>query len=96
MADYFDHQKESGDGAGIAVGGIVALIVGYLIGQSIGRDHAWDDAGKWAVQTTRHCEASYRSAGFSTVTDCLKGAIADAQEAERQQKQADGPPDPRG
>ncbi len=93
---YFDRQGDSDNGAAMAIGGIVALIVGYLIGQSIGKDRAWDDAGKWAVQTTRHCEASYRLAGFSSVTDCLKGAIADAQEAERQEKQADGPPDPRG
>lgn len=92
---YFDRQGDSDDGAAIAIGGIVALIVGYLFGQSIGKDRAWDDANAWAVRTTSQCEQSYRAARYSSVTECLKNAVAEAQQAQLQVEQNDGPSDPR-
>lgn len=85
MTDLFGRSRsedETAQAHNILI--IVIGVLGYLIGSSIGKDRAWNDAGVWAVQTTRQCEASYRAKGFASVTDCLKGAIASAEEAERQ------------
>lgn len=90
MSDYFGREPTESEKTSATITGAVFLALGLLLGWGIGKDRAWDDAGKWAVQTTRHCEASYRAAGFSSVTDCLKGAIAQGEAEQRAERQAEG------
>lgn len=87
---YFDPQRESDNSAALQIGGLAVLLFGLFVGWGIGKDRGWNDAGEWAVRTTRHCEASYRTEGFSSVTDCLKGTIAKAEEEQREEKRAEG------
>lgn len=90
MSEYYGQEPTDDAKRSATIIGIVFLGIGLLLGWGIGSDRAWSDAGNWAVRTTRHCEASYRTEGFSSVTDCLKGTIAKAEEEQREEKRAEG------
>jgi hypothetical protein len=69
---------------------LLFLGLGYLLGGGIESDRKVDAAMDWAIQTTKRCETSYRTDGFSSVADCLKGTIAKAEEEVREEKRAEG------
>jgi hypothetical protein len=93
VSNYFGGEPTDSD---TIISGALFLGIGLFLAWGIGKERAWNDALNWATAATQHCETSYRAEGFSSVTDCLKGAIAKAEEEEQQAKQEDGPPDPRG
>lgn len=82
-----DSENETGSIIWIS---LLFLGLGYLLGGGIEGDRKMDSAMSWAVQTTKRCEVSYRTDGFLSVTDCLKGSIAKAEEEEREEKRAEG------
>ena len=90
MSDFHGLEPADSEKRSATVIGALFLGIGVLLGWSIGRDRAWDEAGDWAVRTTRHCEASYRTEGFPSVTDCLQRTIASAEEEQREEKRAEG------
>ena len=90
MSDHLEREPTDSEKRSTTLIGAVFLGIGVLLGWGIGRDRAWDEAGDWAVRTTQQCETSYRTAGYSSVADCLKGIIASAKREQREEKQAEG------
>jgi hypothetical protein len=90
VSDQWWQASADGDRGSAYLAGLLLLGLGLLCGWGIGRDRAWEEAGDWAVATTRQCETSYRENGFSTVADCLKGAIDSAEQEKLEEMRADG------
>ena len=92
MSNYFEWEPKESDAI---IQGAVGLCIGLFLAWVVAKDRGWNEALEWATATTEHCEESHRTEGYSSVTDCLKRAIAEAKEEERQRMQEDGPVDPR-
>lgn len=90
MSDYFQREPTDKEKLTATIIGVVFLVIGYLLGGGIEGDQRWKAAMDWAVQTTRQCEISTRTEGRPDVTDCLKRAIAQGEEEQRAERQAEG------
>ncbi len=68
----------------------MVLGIGYVLGGGIEGDRKERVALDWAVEKIEHCETPYVREDFASVTDCLKGAIAEVEEDRREEARAEG------
>jgi hypothetical protein len=83
-------ESSDGETGSMVVAAVLFLGIGYLFGADIEGDKKVTTALNWAIKTTKRCEISYRTDGFPSVADCLKGTIAKAEEEVREEKRAEG------
>ena len=83
-----DHSSIEHSGQSLGVQ-LFIFALGGLLGWGIARDRTWDDADKWAVETTRQCEASHKTGGYTSVTECVAATVQNSEEERRTEARAE-------
>lgn len=68
----------------------MVLGIGYVLGGGIEGDRKEQAALEWAIEKIELCETPYAREDFASVTDCLKGAIAEVERDRREEARAEG------
>lgn len=71
------------------LGFTLVLSMVFFLGWGFGRDGSEKETMDWALKVTRECELAYKDDEYSRVSDCLKQAILDVEEAKHEAAKED-------